>query len=449
MQSMTSMSLEEVAIFKEHRDSILRFVQTRRSVMAREREESALKQGLGFLHHNVGRHQVVETMEVVPMYSLVAKLFSRKIAADMLRADGSQEPPVNIMRVTRVLLGAPSAGPSSESETRLRIAQLVKGVQANGPACPRLHVFGILAGMDDKSPWLERACAFAMTFITGVVEGLWGDPDMLADFARRNFLVRPDLEEDPDLDRIEWTLTDHDVKLPVVLLLKSAMNACELHPCGCGYPRDQIQRIVDASCSPSADYVELQNSRIQEARKRLKQMRAKARRRAKELRIEALFERLSKGEKNSSGCSAADLDGVEQTWTPSKPDVESLRTQDTELNRLQISIQSKSASLPRPSTSEDRLKASNIKITDCGASFENGSRGWFDVFLKELLQNWFRQNEVLEAQMIRLFDEFDLVLTSSIFFSKQLHLSALPAPTSLPDMACSLNTDYLYPGWKW
>ncbi len=142
-----------MAIFKEHRDSILRFVQKRRSVVARDREESALKQGLCFLHHNVDQNQVAEPMEVVPMYSLVAKLFSRKIAADIRRADGGREPPVNIMRVTRVFLGAPSAGPSSE--IGLRIAQLVKGVQANGPACPRLQVFGILAGMDDKSPWLE------------------------------------------------------------------------------------------------------------------------------------------------------------------------------------------------------------------------------------------------------------------------------------------------------
>ena len=35
---------------------------------------------------------------------------------------------------------------------------------------------------------------------------------MLADFAKRNFLVRPDEMEQPDVDRIEWILTDHDVK---------------------------------------------------------------------------------------------------------------------------------------------------------------------------------------------------------------------------------------------
>jgi hypothetical protein len=36
---------------------------------------------------------------------------------------------------------------------------------------------------------------------------------MLADFAKRNFLVRPDESEQPDADRIQWILTDHDVKV--------------------------------------------------------------------------------------------------------------------------------------------------------------------------------------------------------------------------------------------
>jgi hypothetical protein len=52
------------------------------------------------------------------MYRLVARIFSRKVAADARRADGGREQPVNIMRVTRVLLGAPGAGPSSEGASK-------------------------------------------------------------------------------------------------------------------------------------------------------------------------------------------------------------------------------------------------------------------------------------------------------------------------------------------
>lgn len=47
--------------------------------------------------------------------------------------------------------------------------------------------------------------------------------DMLADFAKRNFLVRPDETFQPDLDRIEWILTDHDVKVEKELKI---VNAC-------------------------------------------------------------------------------------------------------------------------------------------------------------------------------------------------------------------------------
>jgi hypothetical protein len=38
MLSMAAMTLGEIAIFKEHRDSILRFVQTRLRVIAWERD---------------------------------------------------------------------------------------------------------------------------------------------------------------------------------------------------------------------------------------------------------------------------------------------------------------------------------------------------------------------------------------------------------------------------
>ena len=286
MESMTGMTLDEVALFKENREAVVRFVQTRRSVAAREREESTLKRGLGFLHHGVAGRQAaaVEPMEVGAMYALVARVFSRKIAADASApAAAAAAPPVNIMRVTRAALAAPPAG---AAEARLAIARLVKGVRAHADACPRLRVFGVLAGMDEGSPWLERACTFAMAFLSGVVAGLWDDPDLLADHARRHFLARPDPEAEPGLDRVEWALTDHDVRVPVALLLKAAMSACELHPCGCGYPRDQIQRIVDAACAPPAEYAEAQGALIQEARKRLKRQRALARQRAEDLRLE-------------------------------------------------------------------------------------------------------------------------------------------------------------------
>ena len=72
----------------------------------------------------------------------------------------------------------------------------------------------------------------------------------------------------------------------MALLLKAAMSACELHPCGLGYPRDQAQRLVDAACAPPAEYAEAQAARIQEARRRLKRQRAHARQRAEDLRLE-------------------------------------------------------------------------------------------------------------------------------------------------------------------
>lgn len=43
---------------------------------------------------------------------------------------------------------------------------------------------------------------------------------------------------------------------------------------------------MDAACSPPAEYVETQNARIQEARKRLKRQRALARQQAEDLRLE-------------------------------------------------------------------------------------------------------------------------------------------------------------------
>ena len=125
-----------------------------------------------------------------------------------------------------------------------------------------------------------------------------------------------------------------------------------------------------------------------------------------------LFDRLSKGEQKLPGPD----EGPEAA--AAKPDLESLRTQQAELNRLLAAIQNMSASLdPRPAAGgggkgeEQRPapRALGMKAHDCGASFEAGARGWLDVFLRELLLNWFRQHEVLEAQLIRAFDEFDLV----------------------------------------
>lgn len=103
-----------------------------------------------------------------------------------------------------------------------------------------------------------------------------------------------------------------------------------------------------------------------------------------------------------------------------KPDLESLRTQQAELTRLLASIQAMSASLdPKPAGkgAEERLRIPGMRAHDCGAAFDAGARGWLDVFLCELLLNWFKQHEVLEAQMIRIFDEFDLVRSPLILNS--------------------------------
>ena len=62
---------------------------------------------------------------------------------------------------------------------------------------------------------------------------------------------------------------DADVRVPVGLLLKAAMNACELHPCGYGYPRDQIQLMIDRAAAPPGppEYVAYQEDQLAEARR--------------------------------------------------------------------------------------------------------------------------------------------------------------------------------------
>ena len=123
---------------------------------------------------------------------------------------------------------------------------------------------------------------------------------------------------------------------------------------------------------------------------------------------QVLFGRLSKGEKEVPAAGAEPVPGA----AAGKPELEDLRTQQAELNRLLASIASMSASLdPRPAggRAEDRPRPAGLRAHDCGASFEGGAKGWLDVFCRELLLVWFRQHEVLEAQLIRAFDEFDLV----------------------------------------
>ena len=123
---------------------------------------------------------------------------------------------------------------------------------------------------------------------------------------------------------------------------------------------------------------------------------------------QVLFGRLSKGEKEVPAAGAEPVPGA----AAGKPELEDLRTQQAELNRLLATIASMSASLdPRPAggRAEDRPRPAGLRAHDCGASFEGGAKGWLDVFCRELLLVWFRQHEVLEAQLIRAFDEFDLV----------------------------------------
>ena len=44
-----------------------------------------------------------------------------------------------------------------------------------------------------------------------------------------------------------------------------------------------------------------------------------------------------------------------------------------------------------------------------GVTFEAEWKAWFDIFCCELLQAWFDQHAVLEAQMAHVFDAFDKV----------------------------------------
>ena len=264
MQSMTGLTLDEAATYKQRRKEIQTFLQTRDSVAAREKEDHARMRNLGFLHHGVGS---ADPMEPGPLCALIARIFARKIAKDLEHGDSGKKR-LNIMKVTKALLLETY---SRNADAKMQISKLVHGVRAHGARWPRVKVFGILAGMDPDRPWFERASAFIMEFIAGVVEGIFNDPHVLADFRRRNNLAPMSLLP-PGTDRIAWTLCDHDIKVPLLVLLRAAMNACEVHPCGYGYPRDRVQEIVDRASRPQADYIDAQRAKIRESKERLEEL---------------------------------------------------------------------------------------------------------------------------------------------------------------------------------
>ena len=204
MQLLTDMSLAEVQLFKEHREVILGFVQARRSIEAREKEEEQQMKGLGFLHLS-GHSHAVDPMDIAPLNHTVARIFARKITTDLQHRNG-REPHLNIMRTTRLVMNDTDGGGKA---TKLQIDKLVRGLEVHAASQPRLEVFKILVGMDPSKPWylfilsttnyelhhylsidkfstfirqtyfliarFERPSVFMMEFINGVVEGLWAD----------------------------------------------------------------------------------------------------------------------------------------------------------------------------------------------------------------------------------------------------------------------------------
>ena len=406
MLSVTGLSLEEVTALKQHRAAVMRFLQTRQAVEARGRREAAQLGALGFLHHGAGADSEAEPMEAARACRLVARVLSRKAVEDR-RAAAAGRPRPNVMRLTRGLLGR---GCATGAEAKQEVARLVAAVRELGEKAPRLRVFGLLAGMDPGRPWLERAAGFVCAFYTRVAEGLWADPALLADFARLNGLVLSDPEDAAATDRLRWVLADRDVKVPAVVLLKAAMSACELHPCGCGYPREQAQRLVDAACGPPADYAAAQEAALQAARAALRKLRAEARSLAEDARLDVVFHRLSR-------TKSVPAKMEELRRTESDGGLEFVRRRQAELARLNSKIQRISASLggrsAKSSGAGARPRAAGgggLRVQECGASVEAGATGWLDVFCRELLVHWFEQREVIEARMIQLFDEFDLVI---------------------------------------
>ena len=272
---------------------------------------------------------------------------------------------------------------------------------------------------------------------------------LLDNFANRNFLLRPDLNDNPEeVDRIEWILTNHDVLVPLELLLKAAMNACELHPCGNGYPRDQIQNIVCRASNPPAEYVELQESQLQLCRKSFKQVRKKIRSQAAELRAQAVVERLSRGERRRMTIDV----GSRSLGEDSKMSFESIGSMkpaaqhefarrslgtgsgsyvksNQEGFKVDISDTFKSASCASQhemarralgsgsgscsKTVQESLRSDLTEtfkvVQDFGVHFEGSDLAWIDVFCLELLEVWFQQHSVVQAQMAHAFDEFDEV----------------------------------------
>ena len=295
---------------------------------------------------------------------------------------------------------------------------------------------------------------FSVQIITSFLKRIGLPQDMLADFAKMNVLLRPDLHENPEeLDRIEWMLTNHDVRVPLKLLLKAAMNACELHPCGNGYPRDQIQTIVQNACNPSAEYVAFQEAELQESKKGLKQMRQMMRTQAAELRVQAVVERLSRGERRlgrsiieevkaprspaeESKVSSSTVGSFKSAWRQkmaqksisggsgsySKPNQESFKVDFTDtfksttqhdMSRRSLGGGSGSSSTGKPMQESFKVAFTETfrGVQDFGVPYEDGDVAWLDIFCLELLDAWFQQHSVIQAQMAHAFDEFDEVLS--------------------------------------
>ena len=256
---------------------------------------------------------------------------------DLEHADSGKKR-LNIMKVTKALLLETY---SRHSDIRMQTSKLVHGVRVHGPRWPRARTFGILAGMDPVRPWFERASAFVMEFIAGVVEGIFGDVHILADFRRRNNLPSLSLLP-PGTDRIAWTLCDHDIKVPLLVLLRAAMSACEVHPCGYGYPRDRIQQIVDRASRPPSDYVEAQRAKIRESKERLD-----------ELNQQKTFDRLYRSKETT-----------QQEFAPPPQTAATIATTEIDGSRLQPTV---SALSDLSSTSALSVKSGTAKRGGKGA----------------------------------------------------------------------------------
>ena len=230
---------------------------------------------------------------------------------------------------------------------------------------------------------------------------------MLVDFCRQNFIARSDLQDTPaDVDRLEWMLTCHDVRVPVGLLLKAALNACELHPCGYGYPREQIQAIVLRASDPPAEYVIYQEAQLLESKKNYKQVRAQARAQAEEQRVQAVVERLSRGDRRRSA-----MEEVTRTGAVEDSASVGILKNNWRRDMARNSLSGNSGGYFKATQGSIKLAfCETFKgVQDYGVPFEAADLAWLDVFCLELLNTWFQQHAVVQAQMAHAFDEFDEV----------------------------------------